>query len=184
MTAEPELRHDAEARVLELRLELPASIPPVGNYVRATQTGDLLFLSGHLPDSAGEPLYLGKLGRDLTTEQGYDAARQAAINLLGTVRQWIGDLNRVERVVKLLGMVNSTEDFIEQPKVIDGASDLLQDVFGEPAMHARSAVGMAQLPRNNCVEIEAVIQVDTRGGLTPWVRSNRTGLTVPPDDVA
>lgn len=151
--------HDAELRIAELKIELPDSIPPVGNYVRAVQTGRLLYTSGHLPDSAGTPLHLGKLGRDLTADQGYDAARQAAINLLGTVRQSLGDLNRIGRVVKLLGMVNSTETFIEQPRVIDGASDLLREVLGDASLHARSAVGMAQLPRNNCVEIEAIIEL-------------------------
>jgi enamine deaminase RidA (YjgF/YER057c/UK114 family) len=166
VTAQPEVEHDAERRVAELRLALPDSIPPVGNYVRAVRTGDLLFISGHLPDSAGAPLHSGKLGRDVTTEQGYQAARQAAVNLLGTVRQHVGDLNRVHRIVKLLGMVNSTEAFTEQPQVIDGASDLLREVFGGAAMHARSAVGMAQLPRNNCVEIEAVIEVREWPGAT------------------
>lgn len=160
MRAEPKFTEGAERRLSEMRLTLPDSVPPVGNYVRAVRTANLLFVSGHLPDSSGEPLHVGKLGRDLTTEQGYDAARQATINLLGTVRTALGDLNRVRRVVKLLGMVNSTEDFIEQPQVINGASDLLDEVFGEIATHARSAVGMAQLPRNNCVEIETVVEVE------------------------
>ena len=148
-----------DARVAELGLGLPKSIPPVGNYLRAMQTGNLLFLSGHLPDSAGEPIHVGKLGRDLTVEQGYAAAREAAIAMLGTVRNSLGTLNRVTRIVKLLGMVNSTEDFIEQPAVINGASDLFHEVFGDIAPHARSAVGMAQLPRNNCVEIEGIFEV-------------------------
>lgn len=144
--------------VKELGLELPSSIPPIGNYVRAMATGNLLFVSGHLPDSAGTPLYLGKLGRDLTVEEGYLAAQQATLALLGTVKQSLGSLNRVTQVVKLLGMVNSSEDFTQQPQVLNGASDLLQAVFGDRATHARSAVGMAQLPRNNCVEIEAIIE--------------------------
>jgi enamine deaminase RidA (YjgF/YER057c/UK114 family) len=160
MRAKPEFTQSAEHRLSEMGLTLPDSVPPAGNYTRAVRTGNLLFISGHLPDSSGEPLHKGKLGRDLTTEQGYDAARQAAINLLGTARKTLGDLNRVRRVVKLLGMVNSTEDFTEQPQVINGASDLLDEVFGEIATHARSAVGMAQLPRNNCVEIEAIVEVE------------------------
>jgi enamine deaminase RidA (YjgF/YER057c/UK114 family) len=102
---------------------------------------------------------MGKLGRELTTGQGYEAARQAAICLLGSIRNATGDLNRVTRVVKLLGMVNSTDAFTEQTQVINGASDLLAEVFGEDGLHARSAVGMAQLPRNNCVEIEAVVSL-------------------------
>jgi enamine deaminase RidA (YjgF/YER057c/UK114 family) len=148
-----------EARLAALGLTLPAVVPPVGLYVRAVLTGNLLFCSGHLPDSAGEPIHLGKLGRDLTTEQGYAAARQAAVNLLGTIRTSVGSLDRVRRVVKLLGMVNSTEDFVEQPLVMNGASQLLHDVLGERAIHARSAVGMVQLPRNNCVEIEAIVEI-------------------------
>jgi enamine deaminase RidA (YjgF/YER057c/UK114 family) len=148
-----------EARLAVLGLTLPAVVPPVGLYVRAVLTGNLLFCSGHLPDSAGEPIHLGKLGRDLTTEQGYAAARQAAVNLLGTIRTSVGSLDRVRRVVKLLGMVNSTEDFVEQPLVMNGASQLLHDVLGERAIHARSAVGMVQLPRNNCVEIEAIVEI-------------------------
>lgn len=150
----------AEERVARLQLDLPKSVPPVGNFVRAVQSGNLLFVSGHLPDSAGVPCHTGKLGRDLTTAEGYQAARQATINLLGTVRGALGDLDHVIRVVKLFGMVNSTEDFTEQPQVMNGASDLLHEVFGSAAVHARSAVGMAQLPRNNCVEIEAIIEVE------------------------
>jgi enamine deaminase RidA (YjgF/YER057c/UK114 family) len=150
----------AEERLERLGVELPLSIPPAGNYVRAVQTGNLLFLSGHLPDSAGEPIYKGKLGHDLSTEQGYEAARQAAINMLGTVRASVGSLDRVLRIVKLLGMVSSTETFIEQTTVINGASDFLSEVFDEEiAPHARSAVGMMQLPRGNCVEIEGVFEV-------------------------
>jgi len=147
-----------DARVAELGLELPSSIPPAGNYLRYMVTGNLLFTSGHLPDSAGTPIHVGKLGRDLTVEQGYEAARHAMINMLGTVRNALGTLDRVTRVVKLLGMVNSTEEFVQQPDVINGASDLLTEIFGDIAPHARSAVGMAQLPRNNCVEIEGVFE--------------------------
>jgi len=154
-----------EQQIARLGLRLPTAVPPVGNYVRAAQTGNLLFVSGHLPDSAGAPDYTGKVGRDLTTAEGYQAARQATINLLGTVRQALGSLDRVTRVVKLFGVVNSTEDFTEQPQVINGASDLLQEVFGRAAVHARSAVGMPQLPRNNCVEVEAVIELDGSASL-------------------
>jgi enamine deaminase RidA (YjgF/YER057c/UK114 family) len=162
-----------EQQVASLGLQLPAIVPPVGNYVRTVRSGNLLFVSGHLPDSAGTPSHMGKLGRDLTTTEGYQAARQSAINLLGSVRQALGSLDQVTRVVKLFGMVNSTEDFTDQPQVINGASDLLQEVFGPAAVHARSAVGMAQLPRNNCVEVEAIIEIDesdslvTDGGSAP-----------------
>lgn len=148
-------------RVAELGIELPDSIPPVGNYLRSMRTGNLLFVSGHLPDSAGPPSCTGKLGRDLTVEQGYRAAREAMIAMLGTVRNELGTLDKVTRVVKLLGMVSSHEGFAQQPAVIDGASDLLQEVFGNVAPHARSAVGMAELPRNNCVEIEGIFEFAT-----------------------
>ena len=142
-------------------IQLPASNPPVGAYVRAVQTGNLLFVSGHLPDSDGTARLMGKLGRDLTTADGYQAARFAAVNALGTIQAALGDLGRVRRFVKLLGMVNSTPDFMEQPLVINGASDLIQEVFGlEVGLHARSAVGMAALPRGNSVEIEMVLEVD------------------------
>lgn len=148
-----------EQRLAELRVTLPAKTARRGHYAPTARSGRLLFVSGHLPDSAGEPLHMGKLGRDLTTEQGYEAARQAAINMLAGVRIALGDLNQVKSILKLLGMVNCTDDFTEQPQVIDGASDLLHEIFGETAMHARSAVGMVGLPRNNCVELEAVIEL-------------------------
>ncbi|RGC68603.1 Endoribonuclease L-PSP [Micromonospora sp. MW-13] len=159
MSSDTAITTGFDARVAELGIDLPRSVPPVGNYLRSMQTGNLLFLSGHLPDSAGTPIHVGKLGRDLTVEQGYEAAREAAVAMLGTVRNALGSLDRVTRIVKLLGMVNSTEDFIEQPAVINGASDLFHEIFGDRAPHARSAVGMAQLPRNNCVEIEGIFEV-------------------------
>jgi enamine deaminase RidA (YjgF/YER057c/UK114 family) len=148
-----------EQKLAEMGLELPPSSPPLGNYVRAVRNSDLLFVSGHLPEVDGRQVHPGKLGREVTTEQGYEAARQATINLLGTVRETLGDLDRVKRVVKLLGMVNSTDDFTSQTEVVNGASDFLVEVFGERALHARSAVGMNQLPRNNCVEVEAILEV-------------------------
>lgn len=156
-------------RLEELDISLPVAIPPVaaGNYARAVCSGNLLFVSGHLPDSAGDPMYVGKLGRDVTTAQGYDASRQAALNLLATVRDAAGGLDRVQRVVKLLGMVNCIESYTEQSKVIDGASDVLCQVLGDAAVHARSAVGMAQLPRNNCVELEAIVELTDTTGLPP-----------------
>jgi enamine deaminase RidA (YjgF/YER057c/UK114 family) len=157
MTVSDERVSNPERRVRELGLTLPVDMPPAGSYAKFVRNGELLWLSGHLPDSGGTPLYMGKLGRELTTAQGYEAARQATICLLGSIRNAVGDLDRVQRVLKLFGMVNSTEDFTEQTQVINGASDLLADVFGDIGLHARSAVGMAQLPRNNCVEIEAVV---------------------------
>jgi enamine deaminase RidA (YjgF/YER057c/UK114 family) len=152
-------RIDPEVRLIELGLTLPPVGAAHGNYAKAVRTGNLLFVSGHLPDSSGEPLYVGKLGRDLTTLQGYEASQQAVLSMLASIRIAIGDLNAVRAIVKLFGMVNSTEDFIEQGQVINGASDLLHDLFGDVALHARSAVGMAQLPRNNCVELEAIVEL-------------------------
>ncbi len=143
-----------EEKIAALGLTLPTSVTPIANFVLAVQSGKLLFVSGHVSRTSK-----GKLGRDLSTEQGYQAARQVALELLGTVRTELGDLDRVARIVKLFGMVNSTEDFTEQPKVINGASDLLVEIFGEKGRHARSAVGMAQLPNNASVEIEMILEV-------------------------
>jgi len=149
-----------EDRLAAMGVKLPAEIPPAGNYLRSCQVGNLLFLSGHLPDSDGVPRYMGRLGQELTTADGYQAARAATINALGTIRNAIGDFGRVRHFVKLLGMVNSTPDFTEQPLVMNGASDLLAELFGpEIAPHARSAVGMAVLPRGNSVEIEMILDV-------------------------
>lgn len=149
-----------ERKLAEMRVTLPRSVPPMGSYVKSTRSGNLLFVSGHLPEKEGKSLYPGKLGREVNTEQGYEAARQVAINLLGTVHEALGDLDRVRRVVKLFGMVNSTDDFTEQTQVINGASDFLVEVFGECALHTRSAVGMNQLPRNNSMEIEMILEVE------------------------
>jgi enamine deaminase RidA (YjgF/YER057c/UK114 family) len=146
-------------RLTGLGLVLPAPGPPGGSYAKTSRSGNLLFVSGHLPDSSEAPVHLGKLGRDLSTQEGYVAARQAMLSLLASIDAAVGSLQQVTRFLKLFGMVNCTDDFIEQSRVIDGASDLLRDVFGDAGLHARSAVGMMQLPRNNCVELEAVVEV-------------------------
>ena len=143
----------------ELGLELPSPAAPVGNYVPAVRTGNLIFLSGHGPVGK-DRVITGKLGSDLTVEQGYEAARVVAIGLLGSLKATIGDLDKVRRIVKLLGMVNCDPAFMEQPRVIDGASDLLVEVFGEKGKHARSAVGMNALPFNIAVEIEMIVEVE------------------------
>ncbi len=137
-----------------LGITLPSATAPVASFVQTVQTGNLLFVSGHISTTL-----CGKLGHDVTREQGYEAARQVAIALLATIRDALGDLDRVSHLVKLLGMVNSTEDFTGQPYVINGASDLLVEVFGNQGRHARSAVGMAQLPFNAAVEIELILEV-------------------------
>jgi enamine deaminase RidA (YjgF/YER057c/UK114 family) len=141
-------------------LELPEPPAPAANYIRTVRTGNLLFVSGHGPHRDGKLHYLGKVGKDLTGEEGYQAARLVALNCLASVKEALGDLDRVRRVVKLLGMVNCTPEFGQQPEVINGASDLLVELYGEAGRHARSAVGMAALPRNISVEIEMVLEVE------------------------
>ncbi|MDM5188319.1 RidA family protein [Bacillus sp. DX4.1] len=143
-----------ESKLAEMGLTLPAVRPAVGNYASCVRVGNLLFTAGQ-----GVDQYHGKLGKDVSVEDGYKAARQSMLNLLSVVKHELGDLNQVKRVVKLLGFVNSTEDFTEQPKVMNGASDLLVEVFGEKGKHARSAVGMAQLPNNTTIEIEMILEI-------------------------
>ncbi len=150
----------AEARLKELGLELPASAAPVGNYVPAVRTGNLVFLSGHGPVGKDGTVATGKVGSDLTVEQGYEAAKIVAVGLLGSLKDLIGSLDKVSRVVKLLGMVNCDASFFDQPQVINGASDLLVEVFGDKGKHARSAVGMNSLPFNIAVEIEMIVEVE------------------------
>jgi enamine deaminase RidA (YjgF/YER057c/UK114 family) len=149
------------ARLAELGLELPEPSAPPATFIPVTQSGNLLFVAGHGPRRPNDPDCNGKLGRDLTVEQGQKAARYTILAALSSVEAHIGDLDRVTKFLKLLGMVNSAPDFYDQPKVINGASDLLVQVFGPKiAMHARSAVGMAALPSNIAVEIEMVVEVD------------------------
>ncbi len=152
----------AEARLKDKGITLPTPTTPLANYVGAVQTGNLLFLSGHGPlRPHGAFTYVGKLGRDLTVEQGYQAAREVGLNLLATTRAALGNLDRVKRVVKVLGMVHSADGFGDQPKVINGFSDLMVEVFGETiGKHARSAVGMAGLPMGIPVEIEMILEVE------------------------
>ena len=148
-----------EARLKQLNIVLPPESVPAANFVNAVQAGKLLFLSGNTP-GAQWPLK-GKVGKDLSIEQGYQSARQAEIIMLGKVRTALGSLDRVRRIVKVLGMVNSAEGFSEQPKVVNGFSDLMVEVFGEAnGKHARSAVGMAGLPGNAAVEVEMILEVE------------------------
>jgi enamine deaminase RidA (YjgF/YER057c/UK114 family) len=154
---------EVEKKLVELGLSLPPSPAPVANYVPAVRSGNLLFVYGHGPDFVkdGKIEYIrGKLGRDLTVEQGYEAAKQVMLNILQSIKGVIGDLDNVRRIVKVLGFVNCTEDFPDQPKVINGASDLLVALYGERGRHARSAVGMQQLPFGIAVEIEMVVEVE------------------------
>lgn len=148
-----------EERLEELGHTLPEAPKSIANYVGSVHTGNLLFLSGKGPDLVGGRQWKGKLGAEFTTEEGYKAARNCMLNLLAILHQDVGALSRVRRIVKLLGMVNSTPDFVDQSKVINGASDLLVDVFGERGRHARSAVGMASLPGGIPVEIEMIVEL-------------------------
>jgi enamine deaminase RidA (YjgF/YER057c/UK114 family) len=150
---------DYENRIKELGLELPTPTPPMGAYLKAVRSGNLLFLSGHGPQKDGMIQYRGKVGKDLALEEGCAAARLVALNCLSTIRAELGSLNRLHRVVKVLGFVNSAPGFTDHPKVINGASELLIEVFGENGRHARSAVGMAELPGNIAVEIEMIVEI-------------------------
>lgn len=149
-----------EKKLQELGISLPQAPQPVANYVPTVRTGNLLFVSGHGPYNDGKTKTSGKVGKELTLEEGYQAARNVALNCLASVKGALGDLSKVKRVVKLLGMVNCSEDFKDQPKVINGASDLLVEVFGDIGKHARSAVGMQSLPNGIPVEIEMILEVE------------------------
>jgi enamine deaminase RidA (YjgF/YER057c/UK114 family) len=154
------MRVSVEQRLKELGITIGPPGRPVANYVGAVRTGNLVFVSGHGPRRPEGGAVTGKLGRDLTTEQGYEAARLCMLACLASLQAEIGDLNKVRRIVKLLGMVNCTEDFGEPPQVINGASDLLVSIFGEQGRHARSAVGMQMLPNNIAVEVEMIVEVE------------------------
>lgn len=142
-----------------LNIELPPSAAPAAAYVMSAQTGNTVFLSGHIAKKDGA-VWVGQLGKDVTTEDGKLAARSVAIDLLSTLQAACGgDLNRVQRIVKVMSLVNSTSDFIEHHLVTNGASELLVEVFGEKGKHARSAFGVAQLPLGACVEIEMIVEI-------------------------
>jgi enamine deaminase RidA (YjgF/YER057c/UK114 family) len=149
----------AEARLAELKLELPPAPKPVATYVTAVRLGDLLYVSGHGPLRPDGSLHTGKLGADRDVAAGQAAARQTGLAILATVRSHLGSLDKVVRLVKVLGMVNATPEFVEHPKVINGFSDLMVQVFGESGKGARSAIGMGSLPGGISVEIEAIFQV-------------------------
>jgi len=151
--------YDPEAKLAALQITLPAPPQPVANYVNGVQAGNLIFLAGKGPKRADGTELTGKLGQDVTIEQGYEGARLTAINQLAVLKTMLGNLNRVKRIVKVLGMVNSDPNFIDQPKVVNGFSDLMVEVFGDRGRHARAAVGMASLPRGQAVEIELVVEI-------------------------
>jgi enamine deaminase RidA (YjgF/YER057c/UK114 family) len=147
-----------DAKAAELGLELPPAAAPIANYIPAVRTGNLVFLSGHGPVGP-DGLVRGKLGADLSIEEGVAAARLVMIGLLGSLKSELGSLDKVQRIVKLLCMVNCTPDFGDPPKVANGASDLLVELFGDAGKHARSAVGMNSLPMGMAVEIEMIVEV-------------------------
>ena len=148
-----------EAKLSDLGLTLPASPQPVANYVPVVRTGNLLFLSGVLPSRDGQLVMTGKLGENLTVEQGVEAARVAVLNGLSIVRSEAGSLNQVKQIVKMVGYIASAPGFTDQPQVLNGASDLLVAVFGEAGRHARVAVGAAELPRMAPIEIEIIVEL-------------------------
>jgi enamine deaminase RidA (YjgF/YER057c/UK114 family) len=145
-------------RLTELDISLPPLATPAGAYVPFVRSGALVFLSGHIAKREGKP-WVGQLGRDMTTSTGKKAARAIAIDLLGTLQAAVGDLDKVERIVRITGLVNSTAEFTEHHLVLNGCSELFAEVFGDKGTHARSAYGVAQLPLGACVEIELIAQV-------------------------
>lgn len=153
---------DPEDRLTEMGLELPDPSEPIANYVPAVRTGNLVFLGGHA--ECGDDRTLGKVGAERTLEEGYAAARGTALCLLASLKREIGDLSKVVRIVRVSGMVNATESFTGHSRVINGASDLLVEVFGERGRHARAAVGMASLPIGLTVEIEMLVEVEPEAG--------------------
>ncbi len=148
-----------EQKLTELGLALPAPPKPVATYIPAVLAGELLFLSGVIPFRDGKLVFVGKLGRELTVEQGYEAAGIALLNALSIIRQELGTLDRVRKIVRMTGHVASADGFVQHPAVINGASDLLVRIFGEAGKHARVALGAAELPLNAPVEIELIVQV-------------------------
>lgn len=151
---------EIEKKLAAMGLEWPNNPPnPAAKIEMYRRAGNIVYLSGHGPSRGGKNRYIGKLGREFTAEEGYEAAKLVALNLLESLKQCIGDLDKVTQVVKLLGMVNSTPEFTDQPAVINGATDLLIALYGDKGRHARSAVGMGQLPGGMAVEIEMIVEV-------------------------
>jgi len=154
------MSQDAEKKLKEKGIELTPPSKPVANYVNVVRVGNLLYLSGKGPLKPDGTYITGKVGKDLTVEQGYEAARLAAISHLSVLKAELGSLDKVKRIVKVLGMVNCDDSFTDHPKVINGYSDLMVEIFGEKGKHARSAVGMNSLPMNIAVEVEVVVEIE------------------------
>ncbi len=151
---------DFDKKLKELNVTLFTPTKPIANYVKAVRVGNLLFLSGHGPTKSDGSDIKGKVGKDLTLEQGYEAAKEAAIGLVSTLKAELGDLNKVKRIVKVNGWVNCNPEFLDHPKVINGCSDFMVALFGENGKHARAAMGAVALPNNIAVEIEMVVEVE------------------------
>jgi len=152
--------YDIESRLDSIGIALTLPKPPVANYVHIVQTGNLLFLAGKGPkDSSGNNI-VGRLGEDMNIDEGYQAARQIGIAQLSVLKSHLGDLNKVKRIIKVLGMVRCTDDFTQQSQVVNGFSDLMVEVFGENGKHARAAVGMNSLPGGICAEIEMIVEIE------------------------
>ena len=149
-----------EDRIKALGIKLFEKGTPTANYVYAVQTGNLLFTAGHISSDGQGNRITGKLGKDLTVAEGQAAARMSAVSLLSTLKQELGDLNRVKRIVKVTGMVNATPEFKDHSSVVNGFSDVMVEVFGEKGKHARSAVGMSSLPVNAAIEIEMILEIE------------------------
>ena len=148
-----------EEKLKELGIELKTPPSPVANYIPVQQTGNLIYLSGQGPRNESGDFISGKVGSDITAEEAYELARNTAINLVSAMKSYLGSLDKVKKIVKVFGMVNSTSDYTDHPKVINGCSDFFVEVFGDKGRHARSAVGMGSLPNNMAVEIEIIVEV-------------------------
>ena len=149
-----------EEKLKELGIELNSPPSPVANYIPVQQTGNLIYLSGQGPRDKSGNFITGKVGKDISADEAYELAKNTAINLISVMKSYLGSLDRIEKIVKVLGMVNSIPDFKDHPKVINGCSDFFVEVFGEKGRHARSAVGMGSLPNNMAVEIEIIVEVN------------------------
>lgn len=154
------LSQNAEQKIIDKGIQLTIPSKPVANYVNVVRVGNLLYLSGKGPNRMDGSQVIGKVGKNLSLEEGYEAARLTAINHLSVLKAELGSLNKVKRIVKVLGMVNCTDEFIDHPKVINGYSDLMVAIFGEKGKHARSAVGMSSLPSGIAVEVEVIVEIE------------------------
>lgn len=150
---------DWEKKLQQLGIELPATPKPIAAYIPAIEIGNIVYTSGQLPIVRGELKYSGKLGKDLNVEQGYEAAKICVLNGLSAVAGVTGSINKIEKIIKVVGFVNSAADFTQQPAVINGASEFLRELMGEKGVHARSAVGVAELPLNAAVEVEIIVSI-------------------------